>query len=454
MKNRLIIILILCATTSLALASDIGTWRLLLPKQAYTVRTNPKNPDRIYIGNWANQILVSNDRGATWETMEVGSLSVTNFITSIHICPEDTATIIVGGYVFPGIKRSTDGGATFNTVFQDLSGRQAWFVSEAITQAVDGTIYAARGRGISAVYRSTDKGETWDSISVIPFSETPKLHTIAAHNVDANLLFLGASRGKIYRSEDGGHSWSLCSVNGRDTIRDDSEIPKIVFSPNNPDVGYAVVSIGLEENIAGNGGILKSTDRGRTWNRIGFPDTSFWAVDVLPTKDGSDDVLLGGFRVTEADTIVKGDSLVYRSRDGGQTWERYKGITWKRNELGQSARSIWSFYRDPTTNTEYMATLVGLYVLDESTDVNEDARSKAAKLFTQYNGSNIVVTDMAPAPTDKTWQLYDAAANLVASGSITAPTMALSTPSLASGSYLLVWGSDARFRTVSVVVAR
>lgn len=454
LKTLAVIVTMLTCMVSGSMASEIGQWHLLIPKQAYTVRTNPLNPNRIYVGNWANQLLMSEDKGASWHVSELGSLGATNFLTSVHVCHTDTNIVLVGGYVFTGIKRSTDGCRTWNQVLQDLSGRQMWFISEAITESIDGNLYAARGRSISNIYRSTNKGETWDSISNVPFSLTSKLCTITAHPTDANLLFLGAKEGKIFRSTDAGMSWTQSPVDGKDSIRDDSEIPKIVFSPNNPDRGYAVVAIALEAGLGGNGGILKTTDRGVTWNRIGFVDTSFWAIDVLKTESGVDDILIGGFRIAEIDTIVKGDSLVYRSKDGGITWQQYQGIDWQKNEIGQTVKSVWSFYRAPNTTTEYMATQVGLYVLDESSSVEEDNRQQAARLYASFNGSGVTVTDLAPRTTDARWELYDMASNLVGSGQIISPQMELATSHLSSGSYLLVWGNETDFRTVGVQVVR
>lgn len=445
---------ILLAAVVTTHAADIGTWRLLVPKQAYTVRTNPQNPDRIYVGNWANQILLSNDQGATWDVVKTGSQGATNMLTSIHVCQQDTGVVLLGGLLITGIKRSNDGLETWEQVLQDSTGRQMWFVSEAITQAPDGNLYAARGRAESAIYRSTDVGKTWDSIAIIPRSVTDRLCTITAHPTDPNLLFLGAKSGKIIRSTDAGKTWSVSPINGKDTIREKSEIPKIVFSPNNPDRGYAIVAIALEENISGNGGVLATTDRGVTWTRIAFPDTSFWAVDVRPTKSGVDDIIVGGFRIAESDTIIKGDSLIYRSLDGGITWQQYLNTNWQKNEIGQTVRNVWSFYRDPTNNKEYMATQLGLYVLEEVVGVAEDRRQERAQLRAWFDGQNITVVDDAPSPTDSYWKLYNMAANLVASGSVHDARTIIAAQTLSAGQYLLVWGSDTRFRTVSVQVQR
>lgn len=454
MKNALTPIVLFIVVAFAGQAQDIGTWRLLIPKQAYTVRTVPGNPDRIYIGNWANQILVSNDGGATWDVEVTGSQGATNMLTSLHVCQRDTGSVLLGGLLITGIKRSTDGLQTWTQVLQDLSGRQMWFVSEAISEAPDGAIYGARGRANSSIYRSTDNGATWDSLSTIPYSTTERLCTITAHPTDKDLIFLGAKAGKILRSTDAGKTWAVTPIDGKDTIRDDAEIPKIVFSPNNPDNGYAIAAIANEEGISGGGGVLASTDRGLTWTKIAFPDTSFWAVDVRKTETGIDDILIGGFRVAESDTIIKGDSLIYRSLDGGKTWIRYEGIQWKKNEISQTVRNVWSFYRDPTSNKEYMATQLGLYVLDEAMSVAEDKRQAIAKLKASFTGQYLTVKDDAPLATDVQWQLYDMAANLVTSGKITATAMNIPVPAVGSGTYLLVWGSEHNFRTVPVQIIR
>ncbi|MFN5875133.1 MAG: WD40/YVTN/BNR-like repeat-containing protein, partial [Ignavibacteria bacterium] len=266
------------------MSSHAQTWRVLHPFLSHTVVLNPNDPRKLYIGNWANQLLRSNDMGKTWYTVEMGDLGVPNSITSVGVSRADTSVILAGGYFFDGIRRSSNRGQTFDRVLNDSNNAKMWYISEAIVEdpSSPGTWYAARGSQNNGIWKSTDNGATWDSISAIPSAFTSRLCTITIRPDSTNVLYVGAKGGVMLRSTDRGVTWNRVPVVGGrlNIIADDSEIPKIVFSPREPLTGYAVVAITLETKISGNGGVLKTTDGGLTWDRIGFADTSFWAVDV------------------------------------------------------------------------------------------------------------------------------------------------------------------------------
>ena len=343
-------------------------WRLVHPYLSHTVVVNHNDPRKLYIGNWANQLLRSNDMGKTWFTVEMGDLGVPNAITSVGVSRADTGVILAGGYFFDGIKRSSNSGATFERALNDSNNTKMWFISEAIVEdpKQPGTWFAARGSQNNGIWKSTDNGATWDSISAIPASLTNRLCTITIRPDSTNVMYVGAKGGMIFRSSDQGLTWNRVPVIGNrfSIISDDSEIPKIVFSPREPLTGYAVVAITLETKISGNGGVLKTTDGGLTWDRIGFADTSFWAVDVRE-RNGKDEVFIGGFRINNSATIIKGDGLVYRSPDGGATWSQVTDIPWGKNELDDTIRNVWVIRCDEVTKRVYFATTPGLYVYED-----------------------------------------------------------------------------------------
>ena len=444
--------------TTIAISVSAQSWRLLVPVQAYTVQINQENPDILYVGNWANQLYRSEDAGKTWEIREMGSLSVTNYITSLISSSADTNIMLAGGFSFTGMKRSTDGGATWSQNLRDPNLRRMWFISEAIVEdpKTPTTLYAARGSTYNSVYRSTDIGETWDSIAVIDNAITGRLCTIQVRPDSTNILFIGAEGGVIMRSDDAGSNWYQVPV--LDTgffIKEDSEIPKIVFSPRDPMTGYAVVAMATPAFIEGNGGILKTTDGGASWSRIAYADTSFWAVDVRPTaNDMNDDVFLGGFRISNASTDVKGDSLIYRSQDGGETWSEIMDITWQENEIGDTIRNVWVLRWDPLNKRMYMATQLGLYVWEDEVSVNEEIASSST-LSVQLAADILTIVDDQPHSEDGSWSIYGMNGVLQKTGAITTPALQqIDVSGLGSGRYLLAWGSRQRLRTALFTVVR
>jgi photosystem II stability/assembly factor-like uncharacterized protein len=448
---------VLLMATQASGADSLGKWRLILPNATFTIRANPLDANKLYVGNWANQLFRSDNGGGTWYKVTTGSLAATNYLGTICLPVGDTAIILVAGFRFAGIKISENSGAEFHSALEDTNLRKMYFISEAISQAADGRIYACRGTSYNSVWRSTDNGRTWDSISVIPSNITTRLCTITTHPTDPNLMFIGAKDGVILRSSDAGLTWTQVPVlDGRLTIRTGSEIPKITFSPTNPLRGYAVVFIGTDSTIQDNGGLLRTTDGGLNWDRVAFSDTCFWAVCVRPGKDGNDEVTVGGFRQSNQTTSIKGDGLVFRSLDNGITWQRYTKIPWiKENEIGTTMRNSWSLYHNRGKNLLYLASELGLFVLDEGTSDVYDAARVASGLFATQEGSRLVIHDQAPYPSDDSWTLYNMQAHPVASGSISqGADEYIDISGIASGQYLLVWGSSDLFRTLQVLIVR
>ncbi|MBU3699765.1 MAG: hypothetical protein FGM33_07125 [Candidatus Kapabacteria bacterium] len=445
---------------TMAHSADAQRWRVLTPQLSHTVVINPRDPAKLYVGNWANQLLRSDDRGVTWRTLELGSTNVINYVTSTAVTQADTGVILTGGFWFDGIRRSSDGGETWQRALADtLNNARMWFISEAIIEdpSRPGLLYAARGVTNTGIWRSLDNGITWDSISAVPPQFTGRLCTIAVRPDSTNILFVGATGGQIFRSDDSGRSWRRVPVVGSAlSIKSDSEIPKIVFSPRDPSVGYAVVTIILEQNISGNGGVLKTTDGGETWDRIAFADTSLWAVDVRQ-RNGQDEIFVGGFRLPNTQPIIKGDGLVFRSGDGGSTWQQMLDVPWGTNELDDTIRNVWVIRCDPTSDRVYLATTPGLYVLDEETSVNEETgKGSASTLATEVRDGLIEVTSPTWTSNSTQWSLVDLRGNVVCGGRHDGPLpLRINASMVAAGVYAIeLNGGTQRASTLVGLTAR
>ena len=432
-------------------------WKLLNPVLSHTIVVNPQNPRSLTVGNWANQIYRSWDAGSSWYRFEIGSTDVLNFVTSLAVSHADTNVMLAGGFSFDGITRSTDGGATWKRALNDTTGNgRMWFVSEAILESHDtpGTFYAARGSSNNGIWRSTDNGAKWDSISVISRGITQQLCTIAQRPDSGNVFFLGVKGGRILRSEDRCLTWRTVPVlNGATAISGDAEIPKIVFSREDPRIGYAVVSATSPDSLGNNGGVLATVDGGTTWNRVGFPDTSFWSVEVtdVPTN-----VVVGGFRISNRPTVLVGDGLIFSSTSGGAEWDRFDDIVWGQNELDDTLRNAWVLRFEPVLRKLYLAAGTGTFVYDVPVSVNESTVTELhSSLSCTIDGTMLIVRDREPQTHTTTWALYSMQGTRVAHGNVTdASQERINTSGLPQGRYLLTWGDDTRFRTAHVAIVR
>jgi photosystem II stability/assembly factor-like uncharacterized protein len=129
-----------------------------------------------------------------------------------------------------------------------------------------------------------------------------------------DVYYFGSSGGGVWKTTDSGQSWKPVS----DGFFGGS-VGSVAAAPSDPAVVYAGLG---EETIRGNvthgDGMWKSTDAGKTWTKIGLDDTRhIGRVRVHPTNPDVVYVAAMGHAFGPSD-----QRGVYRTRDGGKTWER------------------------------------------------------------------------------------------------------------------------------------
>ncbi len=190
------------------------------------------------------------DGGATWNSV-LAWTDRTGFdwMPDLKLQPGTPETMLVAQNEV-GIRRSEDGGRTWTAVDQsmDQTSRMtvlAWSVSEP------NTVYAERVKasGASVVtYRSTDAGRTWtERATVTRFHQNRYDMSMAVSPADPNLLVIANTF--INRSTDG-----LATTTELTTSMVDYSA--VEFAPSNPSIVYA----GADQ------GVTKSVDGGRTWS--------------------------------------------------------------------------------------------------------------------------------------------------------------------------------------------
>ncbi|MFC1555178.1 WD40/YVTN/BNR-like repeat-containing protein [candidate division KSB1 bacterium] len=142
-----------------------------------------------------------------------------------------------------------------------------------------------------------------------------RVTTVAGVSSQPNVFYMGATGGGVWKTEDYGQSWRNIS----DGYFETGSIGAIRVAPNNPDIIYVGTgSDGIRSNVITGRGIYKSSDAGRTWEFIGLRDTGqIGSVEVHPTNP--DIVFVAALGHAYGPNRDRG---VYRSKDGGSTWER------------------------------------------------------------------------------------------------------------------------------------
>ncbi|MFN4985606.1 MAG: hypothetical protein ACK5GI_05625 [Ignavibacteria bacterium] len=392
MKSTVVLLVVLAALISHAQAQY---WNLAVPQRAvFSIATNPLNPMSMIAGNYSRGILVSGDGGATWLELAVGELGGTSQISALVYHPRDTSIILAGGIGFSGVDRTTDGGSTWENVLIDPSGIRFEIASSgsiAFHPATPDVVYVMRSNP-PTLYRSNDGGETWDEAGTIPdLDASARMRAIAICPVpdSSHIMLASGRRAAIHRSTDAGKTWVSTKYNlGTHPFADGSQIR---WSPTVRGRAYATSLVG---NV-GNGGLHYSDDYGQTWQLMKFKDTSINALEVRATNNG-DEIFVGGAEILGTSTGVRGDSIIYRSADGGNTWQDLSDVPWLENELGEVVANVWGFAVTQTTGPAevFVATEVGAYRSTAVTSVRELDRTGTA-LSIRNAGSNIIVTSDA-----------------------------------------------------------
>ena len=226
-----------------------------------------------------------------------------------------------------GVWKTDDYGQTWTPIFDDQPTGSVGAI--AVAPSDPNVIYVGSGEGLQrpdlsvgdGIYKSTDAGKTWTHLGLRDGQQIPQ---IAVDPRDANRILVAVAghpyaaneeRG-IFRSTDGGRTFEKVlykdeNVGGAD----------VMFDPKNPDVAYAGLweaRQGPWENAAWNGtggGVFKSTDNGKTWTQLkgGLPDNIIQAnIAIAPSAPNR----------LFASVALSPGLVIYRSDDAGETWTR------------------------------------------------------------------------------------------------------------------------------------
>ena len=189
------------------------------------------------------------------------------------------------------------------------------------------------------VWKTTDAGNTWENVSDGQIT-VGSIGAIAVAPSDENVVYVGTgsaeprgniSTGKgVYKSTDMGETWKFIGLPKAGLIG------KISIHPKNPDIVYVAV-LG---NIFGENkerGIYKTTDGGKSWNKIHYISERTGARDVEINPDNENELLASFWTVRRKPwTLVDGsdEGGVFMSKDGGENWKKLteglpKGLTGK-----------------------------------------------------------------------------------------------------------------------------
>ena len=138
---------------------------------------------------------------------------------------------------------------------------------------------------------------------------------VAGHPTKSNVFYFGAVAGGVWKTVDGGTYWE----NITDGQFDVSSVGAIAISEADPNVIYAGTGEStIRLDVSWGDGVYKSTDGGETWKNVGLRD-SHHIGEIRIHPQNPDIVYVAALGHAFGPNDERG---VYRSTDGGETWER------------------------------------------------------------------------------------------------------------------------------------
>ncbi len=189
------------------------------------------------------------------------------------------------------------------------------------------TYYVSGADG--GVFKTENNGVTFKELFTDQKSYSVGALTLAPS--DPNVIWLGSGEGDprnsvgyghgVYRSLDAGETWSAVGLEGTERIK------RIVVHPDNPDIAL-VCALGRQWGPNAERGVFRTEDGGRNWRKVLFINEDTGCSDIAMEMSNPRIVYAGMWTFRRKPWRFDdggGETGLYRSKDGGATWDKLDG---------------------------------------------------------------------------------------------------------------------------------
>ena len=221
-----------------------------------------------------------------------------------------------------------------------------------------------------------------------------------------NVFYIGVNNGGVWRTTDAGRTWQPLFDE-----QPTGSIGALAVAPSNPDIIYVGSGEGLQRpDLSVGDGIYKSTDGGQTWTHLGLRDGQQIGAIIVDPRDPNR-VFVAVLGHPYGPNEERG---VFRSTDGGQTWEK---VLYKDENTGaialafdpRDARTIyadlWAARQGPWENGSWQGPNSGLF---KSTDGGTTWKQLTKGLPTVEQGLGRIGFGIAPSDPRRIYANVDA----------------------------------------------